>query len=92
MPELLLVPDLRVGNGKQGVSGLAAGLLQVEIVLGSVGLFGYFVGDAICSKIFVGSVANSMGWNAANLTVAIGAGIGVVLCAMLIKSEKKATE
>ena len=59
---------------------------------GFVGLFGYFLGDAICSKIFVGGVANSMGWNAANLTVAIGAGIGVILCAMLIKSEKKATE
>ena len=58
---------------------------------GFVGLFGYFIGDAICSKIFVGSVANHLGWNAANLTVAIGAGIGVLLCAMLIKSEKSMT-
>lgn len=56
---------------------------------GFVGLFGYFIGDAICSKIFVGGVANSLGWNAANLTVAIGAGIGVVLCAMLWNSEKR---
>ena len=58
---------------------------------GFVGLFGYFIGDAICSKIFVGSVANHLGWNAANLTVAVGAGIGVLLCAMLIKSEKSMT-
>ncbi|MBQ0149508.1 MAG: MFS transporter [Bacteroidales bacterium] len=56
---------------------------------GFVGLFGYFIGDAVCSKIIVGGIANSAGWNAANLTVAIGAAIGVVLCAILIPSEKK---
>ena len=59
---------------------------------GFVGLFGYFIGDAICSKIFVGSVANAAGWNTANLTVAIGALIGVILCALLIKSEKSLAE
>jgi len=59
---------------------------------GFVGLFGYFIGDAICSKIIIGGIANNAGWNAANLTVAIGAGIGVVLCAILIPSEKKVTE
>ena len=58
---------------------------------GFVGLFGYFIGDAICSKIFVGSVANSMGWNAANLTVAVGALVGVILCALLIRPEVKQT-
>lgn len=59
---------------------------------GFVGLFGYFLGDAIFSKILVGGVANSLGWNAANLTVAIGALVGVVLCALLIKPEAKQTE
>ncbi len=59
---------------------------------GFVGLFGYFLGDAVCSKIFVGGVANNLGWNAANLTVAIGAGIGVLLCALLIPSEKKSLD
>lgn len=56
---------------------------------GFVGLFGYFLGDAIFSKIIVGGVANSAGWNAANLTVAIGAGVGVILCALLIRPESK---
>lgn len=58
---------------------------------GFVGLFGYFIGDAICSKIFVGGVADKMGWDAANLTVAIGAAVGVVLCALLIVPEAKKT-
>lgn len=56
---------------------------------GFVGLFGYLLGDAIMSKIMVGSVAHSLSWNAANLTVAICAIVGVGLCAMLIPSEKK---
>lgn len=56
---------------------------------GFVGLFGYFLGDAVCSKIFVGGVVNAAGWDAANLTIVIGAGIGVLLCALLIPSEKK---
>lgn len=56
---------------------------------GFVGLFGYFLGDAVCSKIFVGGVVTAAGWDAANLTIVIGAGIGVLLCAMLIPSEKK---
>ena len=56
---------------------------------GFVGLFGYFLGDAICSKIIVGGVANATNWDVANLTVAVGAGIGVILCALLIRPEAK---
>ena len=58
---------------------------------GFVGLFGYFIGDAICSKILVGGVADAWSWNAANLTVAAGTIIGIVLCALLIRPEAKQT-
>ena len=56
---------------------------------GFVGLFGYFLGDAMCSKILVGGVVTNAGWDAAILTIAIGTALGVVLCALLIPSEKK---
>lgn len=56
---------------------------------GFVGLFGYLVGDAVCSKIVVGGIANSRSWDAAMLSVAVGAVIGVGLCAVLIPSEKR---
>ncbi len=56
---------------------------------GFVGLFGYLVGDAVCSKIVVGGIANSSSWDAAMLSVAVGAVIGVGLCAVLIPSEKR---
>jgi len=59
---------------------------------GFVGLFGYFIGDAVCSKIFIYGIANKIGWNSANFTVAICALIGTLLCASLIPSEKKASE
>ena len=54
---------------------------------GFVGIFGYLVGDSLLSKIIVGSVAD-YSWNAANLTMVIGAALGVVLCILTIKSEK----
>jgi len=56
---------------------------------GFVGLFGYLLGDAVCSKIVVGGIANSLSWDSAMLSVAIGSLIGVVLCALLIPSEKR---
>lgn len=56
---------------------------------GFVGLFGYLFGDAVCSKILVGGIANSQSWDAAMLSVAIGSVVGVALCALLIPSEKK---
>lgn len=56
---------------------------------GFVGLFGYFLGDAIFSKILVGGVVSAAGWDAAIMTIAGGAALGVILCALLIPSEKK---
>ena len=57
---------------------------------GFVGLFGYLVGDAICSKIVVGSIKQATdSWDAAMLAVAVGALSGVVLCALLLPSEKR---
>ena len=56
---------------------------------GFVGLFGYLMGDAVCSKIVVGGIANGSSWDTAMLSVAIGSLIGVVLCALLIPSEKR---
>jgi len=56
---------------------------------GFVGLFGYLLGDAMCSKILVGGIVNGAGWDAGMLTVAIGSMAGVVLCALLIPSEAK---
>ena len=56
---------------------------------GFVGLFGYLMGDAVCSKIVVGGIANGSSWDTAMLSVAIGSLVGVGLCALLIPSEKK---
>lgn len=56
---------------------------------GFVGLFGYLIGDAVCSKILVGGIVDKSGWDAGMLSVGIGAVIGIVLCALLIPSEKK---
>lgn len=56
---------------------------------GFVGLFGYLLGDAVCSKLVVGGIVNSASWDAGMLSVAVGSIVGVVLCALLIPSEKK---
>ncbi len=46
---------------------------------------------ALCACLLLRciGVVTAAGWDAANLTIVIGAGIGVLLCAMLIPSEKK---
>lgn len=54
---------------------------------GFVGLFGYLVGDSLLSKIIVGSIAD-YSWNVANLTMVIGAALGVLLCILTIRSER----
>jgi MFS transporter, OPA family, glycerol-3-phosphate transporter len=59
---------------------------------GFVGLFGYLLGDAVCSKIVVGGIASSSSWDNAMLSVAVGALVGVFLCALLIRSERKLGE
>ena len=58
---------------------------------GFVGLFGYLLGDAVCSKMVVGGIVSGASWDAGMLSVAIGSLVGVVLCALLIPSEKKLT-
>ena len=55
---------------------------------GFVGLSGYLIGDSLLSKIIVGSIADSS-WDAANLTMVIGAALGIVLCILTLKSEKQ---
>lgn len=57
---------------------------------GFVGLFGYLFGDAICSKLLVGGVVKAASWDAGIFMIAVSSVIGVLLCAILIPSEKKA--
>ncbi len=59
---------------------------------GFVGLFGYLLGDSVLSKIFIGFVTKSgtaAAWSTANLIFVIASVVGVLLCALLIPSEKK---
>ena len=57
---------------------------------GFVGLSGYLLGDSLLSKILVGGIADSS-WANANLMIVIGSAVAIVLCALLIKSEKRST-
>ena len=54
---------------------------------GFVGLSGYLIGDSLLSKIFVGWIADKS-WDMANMTMVIGAALGILLCILTIKSEK----
>lgn len=55
---------------------------------GFVGLSGYLIGDSLLSKIVVGSVADTS-WDLANMTIVIGAVLGIVVCMLTLKSERK---
>jgi OPA family glycerol-3-phosphate transporter-like MFS transporter len=55
---------------------------------GFVGLSGYLIGDSLLSKIIVGGIADKS-WDMANLTMVIGAALGVLLCILTVKSEKQ---
>lgn len=58
---------------------------------GFVGLFGYLLGDALFAETMVGKLSsNGLTWNVANFSFVIASVIGVVLCALMIPSEKKA--
>lgn len=59
---------------------------------GFVGLFGYLIGDALLSKAIVGNIANHASWNTANMTFVLASVIGIILCALMWKSEKKTAE
>ena len=54
---------------------------------GFVGLSGYLIGDSLLSKIIVGGIADKS-WDMANFTMVIGAAVGILLCALTLKSEK----
>ena len=56
---------------------------------GFVGLSGYLIGDSLLSKIIVGGIADKS-WDMANFTMVIGAALGILLCALTLKSEKQA--
>ena len=55
---------------------------------GFVGLSGYLIGDSLLSKIVVGSVADTS-WDLANMTIVIGAVLGIVVCMLTLKSERR---
>ena len=59
---------------------------------GFVGLFGYLFGDAVVSKIIMGSVIQSAGWNVALMLFPIGCVLAMVLCALPWNSEKALSE
>jgi OPA family glycerol-3-phosphate transporter-like MFS transporter len=55
---------------------------------GFVGLFGYLLGDAILSKLLMGTVAQSAGWGVTFVLLAAASVVAMFLCALTIKSEK----
>jgi OPA family glycerol-3-phosphate transporter-like MFS transporter len=59
----------------------------VGTAAGFVGLSGYLIGDSLLSKIIVGGLADKS-WELANGVMVIGAFVGIILCAMTLKSEK----
>ena len=59
---------------------------------GFVGLFGYLFGDAILSKLLMGSVAQHAGWQVTFMMLAVASALAVLLCALTWNSEKAVTE
>ena len=56
---------------------------------GFVGLFGYLFGDAIVSKIAMGAIIHSAGWDITLMLFPIGCVIAMLLCALPWKYEKR---
>ena len=56
---------------------------------GFVGLFGYLFGDAIVSKIAMGAIIHSAGWDITLMLFPIGCIIAMLLCALPWKYEKR---
>lgn len=59
---------------------------------GFVGLFGYLFGDAVVSKIAMGAVIQSAGWNLALMLFPIGCVLAMILCALPWNSERALAE
>lgn len=56
---------------------------------GFVGLFGYLFGDAIVSKIAMGAIIHSAGWDITLMLFPVGCVIAMLLCALPWKYEKR---
>ena len=56
---------------------------------GFVGLFGYLFGDALLSKMLMGTVAESAGWHVTFMMLAVASIVALFLCALTWNSEKK---
>jgi len=59
---------------------------------GFVGLFGYLFGDAILSKLLMGSVAQNYGWHVTFMMLSVASILAAALCALTWKSEEKLSE
>ena len=59
---------------------------------GFVGLFGYLFGDAILSKLLMGTVAETTGWEITFIMLSAASVLAMLLCALTWKSEKKLSE
>ena len=55
---------------------------------GFVGLFGYLFGDAVLSKLLMGSVAEHAGWHFTFMMLAVASIFAVALCSLTWKSEQ----
>ena len=56
---------------------------------GFVGLFGYLLGDAVLSKLLMGTVAETMGWSTTFVMLAVACVLAILLCSFTWKAEKK---
>ena len=56
---------------------------------GFVGLFGYLFGDALLSKMLMGTVAENAGWHVTFMMLCIASILALALCATTWNSEKK---
>ena len=59
---------------------------------GFVGLFGYLFGDAILSKMLMGTVAESAGWHVTFIMLSVASIAALLLCSVTWNSEKKLAE
>ena len=56
---------------------------------GFVGLFGYLLGDAILSKLLMGTVAQTSGWGFTFVLLCAASMVAMFLCIMTLKSENR---
>lgn len=61
----------------------------VGTAAGFVSLFGYIIGDALLSKLIMGTVAENAGWTATFVMLAVASVLAMILCWFTIKGENK---